>query len=153
MMPNTPWGEHEIDYVLILRNFDLSRIKVNPEEVEDYAGKSYQIGVDSVTKCGNNFRWSIDNYASIVVVQMNKAKAVMNKELCENLNKLSMLSWFMTLFILVVSLDELKKRLENPNANFTPWFQLFANLGHLETWWKNIEQLEEDNNCASIIRM
>ncbi|CAJ0920880.1 unnamed protein product, partial [Mesorhabditis belari] len=37
MMPNSPWGEHEMDYVLILRNFDLSRIEVNAEEVENYA--------------------------------------------------------------------------------------------------------------------
>ncbi|CAJ0938105.1 unnamed protein product, partial [Mesorhabditis belari] len=58
MMPNSPWGEHEMDYVLILRNFDLSRIEVNAEEVENYA---------------------------------------------------------------VVSLEELKKRLANPNCNFTPW--------------------------------
>ncbi|CAJ0937948.1 unnamed protein product, partial [Mesorhabditis belari] len=89
MMPNSPWGEHEMDYVLILRNFDLSRIEVNAEEVENYA---------------------------------------------------------------VVSLEELKKRLANPNCNFTPWFRLFENLGHLEKWWRNIEKLEEDNE-ELIIRM
>ncbi|CAJ0584975.1 unnamed protein product, partial [Mesorhabditis spiculigera] len=33
-MASGPWGEHEMDYALILRNFDLQRIQMNPEEVE-----------------------------------------------------------------------------------------------------------------------
>ncbi|CAI4228959.1 unnamed protein product [Auanema sp. JU1783] len=34
-MKDGVWGEHEMDYVLVLRNFDVSRLNPNPEEVSD----------------------------------------------------------------------------------------------------------------------
>lgn len=36
-MHDDNWGEHELDYVIILRNFDVEQISPNPEEVESIA--------------------------------------------------------------------------------------------------------------------
>lgn len=34
-MSDSSWGEHELDYAVVIKNINMDRVKPNPEEVSD----------------------------------------------------------------------------------------------------------------------
>lgn len=49
-MHDDNWGEHELDYVIVLRDCDVKQIKPNPEEVEAIAVVASMEELDEILK-------------------------------------------------------------------------------------------------------
>lgn len=61
------WGEHEIDHVILIRDFDLSDVHPNPEEVEEIV-TVLPSGLDKMTKGEFCMRFELRKFSQLHVI-------------------------------------------------------------------------------------